>query len=229
VTDPQRAVAAAIGHDFADESLLELALTHPSFDPEQAEPVGSNGRLEFLGDAVLDLVISSELYERWGLSEGEMTKVRAAVVDEATLAAMGVSIGIPAALRLGKGEDAAGGREKPAIVADAMEAVLAAVYLDAGFDVVRDVLLTLWGQVIEERVAIPGGRDHKSLLQEELARRGLEPSYTVTGSGPDHDRSFEASVLVEGVVVGTGSGTSKKRAEQAAALDALGGLSPPDA
>jgi ribonuclease III len=229
VGDPVQAVAAAIGHRFADESLLRLALTHPSFDPEQTEPAGSNGRLEFLGDAVLDLVISAELFERWELSEGEMTKVRASLVDETTLAEVGRALGIPVALRLGKGEDAGGGRDKPAIVADATEAVLAAVYLDGGFDAVREVLLDLWRPLIEERVTAPGGRDHKSLLQEELARRSLVPIYTVTGSGPDHDRSFEASVLVGGDVVGTGAGTSKKRAEQAAALDALGRLPAVDA
>lgn len=219
------AVAEAVGHRFADESLLRLALTHSSFDPEQRESVGSNGRLEFLGDAVLDLVISAELYEGWQLREGEMTKVRASVVDERALAQLGVSIGIPAALRLGKGESVGGGRDKPAIIADAMEAILAAVYLDAGFDTAREVILGLWRPLIAEQVTSPGSRDHKSTLQEELARRGLEPVYAVTGTGPDHDRWFEATVVIEGETMGTGSGTSKKRAEQDAALAALERLS----
>lgn len=221
MADSVDAVAAAIGHEFTDVSLLELALTHPSYDSEQGERIGSNGRLEFLGDAVLDLVISSELYRGWPLAEGEMTKVRTSLVNEATLSDVGKSVGIPAALRLGKGEAAAGGRDKATIIADAMEAVIAAVYLDAGFERARDIVVRLWRPLFVDRTATPGGSDHKSLLQETLARSGLAPVYETTGTGPDHDRRFEAVVSVEGEVIGRGEGSSKKRAEQAAALDAL--------
>jgi ribonuclease III len=137
---------------------------------------------------------------------------------------VGAAVGIPDALRLGKGEEASGGREKDAIVADAMEAVIAAVYVDGGFSAARRVVLDLWRPLIRERAATPGERDYKSLLQEALAVRSAEPAYEVDGSGPDHLRRFDARVLVDGKVVGRGSGTSKKRAQQAAARDALNRL-----
>lgn len=223
------AVASAIGHEFTDRSILELALTHPSFDPEQPSPVGSNGRLEFLGDAVLGVVVSAELYEAWDLTEGEMTKARASVVNETTLAEIGASVGIGEALRLGRGEDAAGGRQKLPILADAMEAVIAAVYVDAGYESARQVVLGLWRPILAERATAPGERDHRTVLQETLARMGLDPVYEVVGSGPDHSRWFEAAVSVEGEVVGRGSGTSKKRAQHAAARDALTRIRPDDA
>jgi ribonuclease III len=229
VDDSLHAVAAAIGHDFADRSLLELALTHASFDPEQPEPVGSNGRLEFLGDAVLGVVVTMELYEAWDLSEGEMTKVRASVVNEATLAEVAASVGVGSALRLGRGEDAAGGRHKMPILADAMEAVIAAVFVDAGYQRAADVVLALWRPIIAERAAVPGERDYKTILQETLATMALEPRYEVDGRGPDHQMTFEAVVVVEGEVVGRGTGTSKKRAQHAAARDALTHLRPSDA
>lgn len=218
------AVERALGHRFSDRSLLELALTHASFDTEQARPTGTNGRLEFLGDVVLGLIVSTDLYNRWDMAEGEMTKTRASVVNESALAAVGMTLGIPAAVRLGRGEDAGGGRAKPAIVADTVEAVIAAVYLDAGFEVAQRVVLDLWRPLIEANAITPGETDHKSILQEILASRGLVLEYRTTGSGPDHERMFDTVVMIEGEVAGRGTGTSKKRAEAIAAREALATL-----
>jgi ribonuclease-3 len=224
VGDPLDRLEAALGHSFDDRSLLIVALTHPSFGAEQEEPGDSYGRLEFLGDAVLGLVVTTELYTRWDMSEGEMTKTRAAVVSERPLAILGTQIGLPEAMFLGKGEEASGGRNKDAIVSDVMESVIAAIYIDAGFDVVSSVILELWRPLIEQGAATPGETDHKSTLQEVLAVRGEAPIYRTEGSGPDHERFFEAEVLVDGVVVGRGMGSSKKRAEAAAASEALTAL-----
>ncbi len=215
-----RAVAAALGHDFEDADLLVEALTHRSLSAEEPEEA-SNERLEFLGDAVLGLVVATELHTRWALTEGEMSMVRAAVVNEATLAGIATTLGLGKALRLGKGEDASGGRDKSQILADALEAVIGAVYLDAGFKKTRKVVRRLWTAVIEERATTPGERDYKTRLQEVLARSGSMPEYAVVGSGPDHERAFRASVVVAGQVAGTGTGSSKKRAQQVAARRAL--------
>jgi ribonuclease III len=215
---------AALGYSFADRSLLIVALTHPSFGAEHEQQPESYGRLEFLGDAVLGLVVTSELYTRWDLSEGEMTKARAAVVSERPLALVGAELGIPAAMLLGKGEEVSGGRDKDAIVSDVVESVLAAVYLDGGLDAASAVILRLWRPLIDRVAAAPGETDAKSTLQEALAVRGQEPVYRTEGSGPDHERIFDAEVLVDGVVAGRGTGTSKKRAEAAAASEALTSL-----
>jgi ribonuclease-3 len=219
-------VAAALGHRFADLGLLRRALTHRSHEPEVAGGP-SNERLEFLGDAVLGMVIAEELYVGWSLSEGEMAKVRAAVVNETSLAGVARRIGIGSGLRLGRGEESTGGREKASILADAMEAVIGAVYLDGGLDAARRVILADWRPLISERAADPGRRDYKTRLQEALARHGLTPIYSVEGSGPDHRRSFTAEVEVQGRRLGRGTGTSKKRAQQQAARRALEELERP--
>ena len=220
MTDPDRALQDALGHDFNDITLLELALTHPSAAAE-SDGVESNQRLEFLGDAVLGLVVSTELHEAWDMAEGEMSKVRAAVVNEPTLAAVARAIGIGAALRLGKGEEDHGGRGKSPILADALEATIGAVFLDAGLEAARRVVLTRWRPIIAERAASPGERDYKTRLQEVLAREAAVPHYEVAGTGPDHERVFRALVRVGEDVLGEGTGTSKKRAQQAAARAAL--------
>ena len=220
------AVAAALGHPFADPGLLARALTHRSLTAEEpGEP--SNERLEFLGDAVLGLVIADELYSSWGLSEGEMAKVRAAVVNEASLAAVAHRIGLGAAIRLGRGEESTGGREKPSILADAMEAVLGAVYLDGGLEAARRVILADWRPLVAERAASPGRRDYKTRLQEILARRGVVPGYEVEAAGPDHARTFRAEVYADGEHLGAGEGSSKTRAQQEAARRALEALDAP--
>ncbi|HAX82355.1 MAG TPA: ribonuclease III [Actinobacteria bacterium] len=220
---PAALVAAALGHAFDSEELLIEALTHRSLAAEEPGEV-SNERLEFLGDAVLGLIVATELHTRYSLTEGEMSMTRAAVVNESTLASLADSLGVGGALRLGKGEDASGGRRKPPILADALEALIGAIYLDAGFKKARKVVLRHWSSVIDERAVSPGERDYKTRLQEVLAQSGTAPEYAIVASGPDHERTFRATVVIAGKVSGVGSGTSKKRAQQAAARRALEAL-----
>ncbi|WKZ82568.1 MAG: ribonuclease III [Acidimicrobiia bacterium] len=218
----------ALGHRFADRSLLHRALTHPSMSAEMPGEE-SNQRLEFLGDAVLDLVVAATLHRDWDLPEGSMSKVRAAVVDEGTLAEVARGIGVDGAIRLGKGEEASGGRNKDPILSDSMEAIIGAVFLDAGFEAAAAVVERLWAPQISIRVEAPGEPDHKTRLQEMLARQGLAPRYEVSGTGPAHRRTFTATVWLSGRPLGTGVGTSKKRAQQEAALAALEVLEAGDA
>lgn len=217
-----------LGYTFDDASLLRTALTHRSLEAEYPAAV-SNERLEFLGDAVLGLVIAAELYAAGDLPEGAMAKVRAAVVSEAALARVARSLGLGDHIGLGKGEAASGGDDKASILADALEAVIGAIFLDGGIDPARRFITTHWESLIAERAAAPGERDYKTRLQEVLARRGEVPAYGITGSGPDHDRVFAARVTVGGVLLGSGSGSSKKRAEQDAARSALRVLEEADA
>jgi ribonuclease-3 len=208
----------AIGWTFVDHALLDCALTHRSFCSEQGLEQ-SNERLEFLGDSVLGYVVTTFVYEQYPtLPEGELAKLRAAVVSAETLAEIANELDLGAALRLGKGEDASGGRAKPSILADAMEAVIAAVYLDGGMEpAARLVLAALEGRIREQAIG-PGGQDYKTRLQELAAQRVDQlPKYQVRHEGPDHSKLFFASVLLRGEVYGTGEGRSKKSAEQAAA------------
>ena len=202
-----------------------LALTHRSWCAESGEP-HSNERLEFLGDAVLGIVVTDHLFTAHPeLPEGDLAKIRASVVNESALATVAGSLGLGEALRLGKGEDASGGRAKPSILADAMEAVIGAVYVDGGLDAARAVVVPLFSPLLHVAVAEPGGGDHKSELQELLARLGVPaPVYEVSDEGPDHDKRFFARVLVGDMRVGEGDGRSKKSAEQAAAHAALAHL-----
>lgn len=186
-----------------------------------AESVGeaSNERLEFLGDAVLGLVVTDHVFRTYpDLPEGQLAQVRASVVNADTLAEVATEIDLGPALRLGKGEDASGGREKPSILADAMEAVIGAVYLDGGWDAASEVVMTLLGDRIAEGAAGPGGHDYKTRLQE-LASRVYDdlPRYRHVSEGPDHAKRFWATVTVNGAVLGRGEGRSKKQAEQIAA------------
>jgi ribonuclease-3 len=181
----------------------------------------SNERLEFLGDAVLGLVVTDHLFRTYELPEGELAKVRASVVNSAALAEVAEELDLGVALLLGKGEDASGGREKPSILADAMEAVIGAVYLDGGWEAAERLVMTLLGERIAEAAEGPGGQDFKTRLQELAARRFESlPRYEVTDEGPDHAKRFFATVAVAGVVSGNGEGRSKKQAEQAAARSA---------
>jgi ribonuclease-3 len=207
-----------LGVEFGDDAGLELALSHRSFCAEHLD-VESNERLEFLGDAVLGLVVTDYLYRRYpGVPEGELAKVRAAVVNAEVLAEIARDVGLGSALRLGKGEDSSGGREKTSILSDALEAVIAAVYLDGGWATAERVVLSLVESRIVEAAAGPGDRDYKSLLQELAARRfDRLPRYQVRDEGPDHAKRFYAVVLVGGEARGEGEGRSKKQAEQAAA------------
>ena len=200
-------------------------MAHRSWCSEQ-DGRDSNERLEFLGDAVLGLVVAEHSYRTYpGLSDGMLSKVRAAVVNAHVLADVAIELGIPGHLRLGKGEDASGGRAKVSILADTMEAVIGAVYLDAGLDAARTLVLAQLADRIDVAVGEPGESDHKSRLQEQTVRLGRGvPHYDVEGFGPDHARRYLATVYVAGQRLGTGEGRSKKDAEQVAAQVACGTL-----
>lgn len=220
----QADLAAALGHTFSDAALLDLALTHRSWCAENGG-APSNERLEFLGDAVLGLSITDSLYHREpGQAEGDLAKARAEVVSAPVLAAIAQSLGIGPMLRLGKGEEQSGGREKESILADAMEAVIAAVYLDGGWDAARGVVVELLSSAAAAAQTTPGERDYKTRLQERAAEMSLPaPEYDVSSSGPDHGRQFSSRVRV-GATVGRGTGRSKKQAQQRAAEQALSKL-----
>ncbi|MGH9281955.1 MAG: ribonuclease III, partial [Acidimicrobiales bacterium] len=198
--------------------MLGRAMAHRSWCAEAAGEE-SNERLEFLGDAVLGLVITDHVFRTYpGLPEGELAKLRASVVNSALLAEVAAELDIGARLLLGTGEDASGGREKPSILADAMEAVIGAVYLDGGWNAAAGLVLSLLGDRIAAAAAGPGGSDYKTRLQELVARAFDQlPRYLVEDEGPDHAKRFYATVLVGGVALGRGEGRSKKQAEQAAA------------
>lgn len=210
-----------LGHRFSDESLLTLALTHRSFCAEHPA-TSSNERLEFLGDSVLGLVVTDYIYASYeALPEGQLAKLRASVVNTVTLAELGQSLNLGSLLRLGKGEDQSGGREKESIVADALEALFGAVYVDGGWTAASEVILNLTHEAIVDAADQPGRKDYKTQLQELTARMSLgTPVYEISGSGPDHDKRFTAITIVDGVARGHGAGTSKKRAEQVAARSA---------
>jgi ribonuclease III len=216
---------AKLGHRFADPSLLRMALTHRSVSAEDPTRV-DNERLEFLGDAVLQLVVTDLLYAGHpDLPEGELAKVRAAVVSRPMLAEVAGTLGLGRYIELAAGEERTGGREKGSILGDALEAVLGAVYLDGGFEAVAGVVAPLWEPLIADRAERPGVRDYKTRLQEILAKDGERPRYEIESSGPDHDRRFVATVIVDGTPAGTGSGRSKKAAEQEAAREAIAAIS----
>lgn len=212
------AVARRAGHVFDDAGLLELALRHRSYCSEHPG-VESNERLELLGDSVLGMVVTDHLFHRFpASSEGELAKIRASVVSAVTLAEVAHELGLGDALLLGKGEDASGGRQKPSILADAMEAVIGAVYLDGGSAPATTLVLELLAERIDAAAEGPGGTDYKTQLQELAARRFEQlPAYELRAEGPDHQRRFFATVRLGGRQWGQGEGRSKKQAEQAAA------------
>jgi len=194
------------------------ALTHRSWCAEHAgEP--SNERLEFLGDAVLGIVVTDHLFHRFpDRPEGQLAKTRASVVSASALAEVGAALGLGRDLRLGKGEDGSGGREKASILADAVEAVIGAMYLDGGIDAVRSFVLDQLTERIGDAALRPGETDYKTRLQEIAAHDGFRPPvYSITESGPDHHKRFHAVVAIGGTTSGAGDGSSKKEAEQRAA------------
>jgi ribonuclease-3 len=210
-----------LGIRFDRPDHLRAALVHRSFVAENAQAI-HNERMEFLGDAVLQFVVTAYLFDNHPeLSEGEMAKARAGVVNGVELAEVAREVELGDHLVLGRGEEASGGRQKESILADAMEAVIAAIYLDQGLEGARGFILERWADRLGARVAAPGKRDYKTRLQEELARDGKRPRYLIAEEGPDHDKIFTALVEVEGAVVGEGSGRSKKEAEQNAAARAI--------
>ncbi len=179
----------------------------------------SNERLEFLGDSVLGLAVTNHIYAAYpDLAEGDLAKVRAAVVNSEALAEVAESLDLGTALLLGKGEDGSGGREKPSILADALEAVIGAIYLDEGWGAAAGLVMGWLGKRILEAAAGPGGRDYKTRLQEAAALVADQlPSYELEGMGPDHAKRFRAQVFVAGRCLGRGEGRSKKQAQQEAA------------
>ncbi len=223
---PIETIAELLGHRFDNTELLNRALVHSSYQAEHPEAL-DNERLEFLGDAVLGLAVASHLFAAYpDMQEGEMAKVRAAAVSREALAEVALRLGLGAYVRLGRGEETSGGREKASILANTMEALIAAVYLDAGFEVARQVVLRHWQGSLQVRAYRPGGADFKTRLQEMLAAAGLRPEYRVEGFGADHEKTFVATLLVEGEPRSQGRGRSKREAEQEAAragIELLGG------
>ena len=211
-----------IGYTFKNKKLLERALSHSSYANEMRLPEGSNERLEFLGDAVLSIVVSEYIFKHFShLPEGELTKLRASLVCEKSLHGFSLRIGLGACLLLGKGEQQNGGRERPSILADAFEALLAAIYLDGGMEQARRFVL----QFVKEelQVGAEAFKDYKTALQEIIQQNPEEllQYVLVNESGPDHDKSFTVEVRLNSNVIGVGTGHSKKAAEQAAAGQAL--------
>src|SRR3954449_13623166 len=206
-----------LGGELPDDLVLR-AVTHRSFAYENGG-LPTNERLEFLGDSVLGLVVTEELFRRHpDLPEGQLAKLRAAVVNSRALAEVARTLGIGRFMRLGRGEEASGGRDKSSILADAVEALIGAYYLDRGVEPARELVLRLFAGLLDEAAQLGAGLDWKTSLQELAAGRSLGvPEYDVTESGPDHAKSFEATAVVNGRRIGTGQGRSKKEAEQHAA------------
>lgn len=206
---------------------IRVALTHSSYSNEHPEERAHNERLEFLGDSVLSLCVSHLLMERApAASEGRLSQLRSALVDEASLAGAARRLGLGELLRLGRGEEQSGGRQKPSLLADAYEAVIAAIYLTEGFPRARAFVESQLGEALDTLLREGKRKDHKTLLQELLQRRvGEPPSYSVTGAqGPDHAKTFQVALSARGVILAHGEGRSKKEAEQRAAEAALSSL-----
>ena len=218
------ALQIRLEYRFADAAFLRLALTHPSVAHEQGRLVQHNQRLEFLGDAVLGLVLTRELYDRFpAVSEGPLTKARAQMINRRTLADQAKRIDLAEYLILGRGEEANQGRHRASAAADAFEALIGAIFLDGGFEAARQFVLRSFREAFGETTAIPTLDNPKGELQEILQGRSPDaPLYEVVqATGPDHDRDFECVATHAGVELGRGRGKSKKAAESEAAIAAL--------
>jgi ribonuclease-3 len=224
-TGELEALQQALGHRFANQTYLRRAITHPSYINEHPEQnICDNQRLEFLGDATLDFVIGAWVFRTYPeFNEGRMTRLRAALVRTETLARFAKQVGIGKALRLGRGEEEAGGREREANLCDAFEAVVGALYLGGGLEAVEAFVEPLVAPAAEETLVAKSDQDAKSRLQEwSQAELGATPHYRIVAErGPDHAKEFEAEVLLHKDIRGRGSGHSKQAAEQAAAQKAL--------
>ncbi len=211
-----------IGYKFKNKSLLETALTHTSYANEQN--VESNEKLEFLGDAILEFVTSEYLFEKYtNLKEGEMTKVRASVVCEDSLYKIAIRHNFSDFLNLGKSELLSGNKVRPAILADSVEAVIAAMFLDAGIEETKNFILVNLKEEIENASKHVGEKDHKTVLQEKLqVHKGAHIEYKIVSeSGPDHNKTFTAVVMLNGKILAKGIGKSKKTAEMDAAKNVI--------
>ncbi len=218
-----------IHYRFRQVKLLELALSHSSWANERGCPAESNERLEFLGDAVLELCVSQEIFLRYAdADEGLLTKVRSRLVKTTTLAEVARAFGLDRSLRLGRGEEAQGGRERDGLLADSLEALLGAVFLDGGFDAAQELVLRLLGPRFPETASIAPAKDYKSRLQEITQETHRErPVYSLAdASGPEHSKVFAVEVVLPGGQRFKAEGGSLKKAEQAAAALALATLRP---
>ena len=223
---PLESLDRALGVSFEDAALRETALTHRSYAFEHGTET-TNERLEFLGDSVLGLVVTDMSYVAYpDLPEGSLAKLRAAIVNMSALADVSRGLGLGDLVLLGRGEELSGGRDKASILADALEAVFGAVYLDRGLDVARELIERLFRPRMEAYVRGEGERDYKTILQE-LASQELRamPEYRLEERGPDHEKEFTATVYLAGEPHGSGTGRSKKEAEQQAAREAYARVS----
>jgi ribonuclease-3 len=212
-----------LGYHFRQLELLNQALTHKSYVHEQREPAQHNERLEFLGDAILGAVISDYCYSRFAeLAEGELSKLRASLVNEGNLAQIARRLDLGVYLLVGRGEELTGGRAKTSLLADTLEALIAAVYLDSSLDEVYQVVLRCFQEDLKT-ILNEGHKDYKSELQEYTQEKfGCVPTYVVVRErGPDHEKVFEVELAIRGQLQGIGAGKSKKEAEQAAARHVL--------
>lgn len=222
--EPYQAFAKRAGLDFKDWLLLNRALTHRSYLNEHPEALEDNERLEFLGDAVLDFVVGAWLYNRFPeMAEGELTRMRSALVYTDQLANFARKINLGMAMRLGRGEVSAGGNARTPLLCDAFEALIGAIYLDKGIPMVMKFISSLLSEAVDDILTNHKIDDPKSQLQERVQSQGYPPPrYQVrNSSGPDHEKQFEVDVLVAEKILGTGSGSSKQLATKAAARDAL--------
>ncbi|CAN2208240.1 Rnc dsRNA-specific ribonuclease [Candidatus Nanopelagicaceae bacterium] len=210
-----------------DPALLELAFTHRSFAYE-AGLTATNERLEFLGDSVLGMIVTEELYRKYpDLDESRLSPLRSGIVNMRALAEIARSLSLGKYIRLGKGEEVTNGRDKNSLLADAFEALIGALYISTGFEKTSECLLKLVGPTLNNAMAMGAGLDGKTALQELVASLGKATlEYQVTMSGPDHDKSFEATALVGGEAIASGTGKSKREAEQSAARSAFEILKP---
>ena len=216
-----RELTARIGIELSEQLLIK-SLTHRSFAYEN-NLTETNERLEFLGDSVLGVVITAELFNKFpNAPEGELAKLRAAIVNSRALASVARAIGLGEFILLGKGEEASGGKDKSSILADAVEAILGAIYLEHGLQPTTEIILRLFSPIIDNANSIEATLDWKTSLSEVISSKDLaEPEYQISESGPDHDKSFQAVITILGKVVSTGEGKSKKTAEQNAAKSAF--------
>ena len=211
------ALEEKLGYVFKDKNLIKLALTHSSYANEHN--IECNERLEFLGDAVLELAMSRKLYDTIDLDEGVLTKMRAKAVCESALDLYASKIDLSSFLYLGKGEEATGGRTRPAIIADATEAVLGAIYLDGGFEAAREIVNKFFEPYFYD---VLKNKDYKSMLQEKLQSEKRSIRYEIVrDEGPANNKTFEAVVYMDEILMGRGIGKTKKEAQQQAAKDAL--------
>jgi len=214
-----------IGYSFKDIEHLKIALTHKSFiDEEPTSP--TNQRYEFIGDTILDFDLSLFLFDNYpNLDEGSLTKIRSGAVDQNALVNLAKEIDIGKYLFMSKPEESTGGRDKSSILEDAVEALIAAIYFDGGLEEVNKFISKFIYPLIDKLSKNPGQKDYKTRLQEYYAKKGQKVTYTAKSEGPDHNKQFNAQVILENKIIGKGIGKSKKNAEQMAAKDAFSKMS----